>query len=187
MKTIIKISVLLSLLFFIYQCGFFESLTVKTVEEVLEEYKYKEKDPRFFGWWKWKQKDNKLEALEYFSDRGYIDGFMIVIDNKTKYFKGIFSVDTVKKKICIPPPHLDVLFWHTDKKNKIFYDKKIRRNHKQGDLISKNYYEFSNNNNELNFYLDKTKDPELTYTKATQKELDSIYQVGVKKGYIGCK
>ncbi len=55
MKTIIKISVLLSLLFFIYQCGFLESFTVKTVEEVLEEYKHKEKDAKFFGFWRGKK------------------------------------------------------------------------------------------------------------------------------------
>ncbi len=186
MKTIIKISVLLSLLFFIYQCGFLESLTVKTPEQVLEEYKNKEKDPRFFGWWK--RKNNKItDALGYYSDRGYASGSTI-IDNKAKYpTVELFSVDTVNKKICIPPVNMDVRFWHTDKKNKMIYYRMLRRNMKQDDATSERYYEFSNNDNELNIYADKTKDPETSLIRPTQKELDSIYQVGVKKGYIGCK
>ncbi len=187
MKTIIKISVLLSLLFFIYQCGFFESLTVKTPEQVLEEYKHKEKDARFSGLWRSAEK--KYDRLYYYSSKGYRQPIAIntskMSDLSLAYMYN-FSVNSEKKEICLPPVNMNVRFWHTDKKNKIIYFRMLRRSIKQDDSTYEAYYKFGKNNNELTLY-DKTyKDPE-TLIRLTQKELDSIYQVGVKKGYIGCK
>ncbi len=187
MKTIIKISVLLSLLFFIYQCDFLEAFTVKTPEQVLEEYKHKEKDARFSGLWRSAEK--KYDRLYYYSSKGYRQPIAIntskMSDLSLAYMYN-FSVNTEKKEICLPQVNMSVWFWHTDKKNKIIYFRMLRGSIKQSDSTYEVYYKFGKNNNELTLY-DETKDPETSLIKLTQKELDSIYQVGVKKGYIGCK